>query len=270
MPVDPNEDTNQEENTSPWDSDLATAFEDEDLRTKVSEFLGEKVQPYVTKIEQDSKPNRDAQRLWEGFNESPVDTYIAVSREIYGPEVADKVAAILQGGDAPVEESPATDTTEETQETEEETPTTKLSFDDLPPEVKEVVAQTQAAKQKEAYYGEIDRVTAEHADSLPKGEDDKPQLNVDLFHPFVVAADGDFDKAWDAYEAFQSQAKETFGIQVPAVDEDGKPVPPTTLDSQTRDSSATPPQEVKYESLDEAMDAFFDEQKSPPPTVGAA
>lgn len=269
MPKEDTEDTTQNENASPWDSDLAAAFEDEELRTQVSEFLGEKVQPYVTKIEQDSKPNRDAQRLWEGFNEAPVDTYIAVSREIYGPEVADKVAAILQG-EEPAEETPASDTTDTT-ETEEETPaSTKPAFDDLPPEVKEVVAQVQAEKQKAAYYEEIDRVTQEHADDLPKGEDEKPQLNVDLFHPFVVSADGDFDKAWDAYAAFQSQAKETFGIKVPEVGEDGKPIPPTAIDSQTRDASATPPQEVKYGSLDEAMDAFFDEQKTPPPTVGAA
>jgi hypothetical protein len=266
-------DTSQEQeqsNGAPWDADLAAVFEDEEQRQAVGEFLASKVQPYVTQLEQNSRPNRDATRLWEGFAEEPVNTYIQVSRELYGDDVADKVAAILQGG-SPQEQTEPSDTqttTEEGDVTPPETEAKGISFDDLPVEVREAISRQQAEEQRKAYYAEIERVTAEHADDLPKDEAGKPKLNVDLFHPFVVASDGDFDRAFEAYNEFYDTAKKEFGIQVP--DSEQVDTPPTTIDSQTRDASATPPQKVEYESLDQAIDAFIDEQNAPPPTVGAA
>lgn len=254
----------QEDTGAPWSTDLADAFEDEEQRKAVDEFLAKNVQPYVTKLEQESRPTRDATRLWEGFNESPVETYVQVSRELYGEEVADQVAAILQG-EAQEEQVPSdTQGTEETATPDTQTPK-GVSLDDLPVEVREAVAKQQAEEQRVAYYEEIDRVTKEHVDDLPKDAEGKAELDVDLFHPFVVAEGGDFDRAFAAYNQFYENAKKKFGIQVP----DGENVePPTTIDSQTRDASATPPQETNYESLDDAIDAFLDEQHAPPPTVG--
>lgn len=259
--------TSGQEQTSslPWEKDLAERFEDESVREQVSAFLGETVQPYVTRIEQEARPSRDATRLWEGFNENPVETYVQVSRELYGPEVAERVAAILQG-ESPEEHEPSESTPPAPSEEEQETQ--GVSFDDLPVEVKEAVARQQAEEQRQAYYSEIERVKTENAETLPKDEEGNPRLNVDLFHPFVVAADGDFDAAFEAYTEFYSQAKNEFGIQVPSGEE--VEVPPATINSETRDAGETPPQEVKYDSLEDAMDAFFDEQNAPPPTVGTA
>jgi len=185
-------------------------FEDEDLRTKVSEFLGETVQPYVTKIEQEARPNRDATRLWEGFNENPVATYVQVSRELYGDEVADRVAAILQGDEAPAE-VPSDTATETEQPASEPSEQQGVKFDDLPVEVREAVAKQQEEDQRKAYYGEIDRVKADNADSLPKDEEGNPELDVDLFHPFVVANNGDFDAAFAAYNEFYARARRSSG-----------------------------------------------------------
>lgn len=263
--------TSEQEQTSgnPWDQDLAGTFEDEAVRNQVSDFLGEHVQPYVTRLEQDSRPNRDATRLWEGFAETPVQTYVQVSRELFGDEVADRVAATLQGEEGG-EPTPAPDTQTTTPDTQTITPPEgqtddgPIPFEKLPPNVQEAVAKQEAEEQRAAYYEEVDRVTKEHADALPKNDEGEPQLNVDLFHPFVVAADGDFDQAWASFEQFYTNAKKEWGAP-----QEGE-TPPPAIDSQTRDASTTPPQEVEYKSLDEAMDAWFDEQKSPPPTVGAA
>lgn len=254
---------------TPWASDLEEAFEDETQRGAVSDFLAKTVQPYVTKIEQDSRPDRDAARLWKEFNDSPAETAVQVSRELFGDEIADQFVAILQGeegepaepkpaeGDEPVEATPA----------EGDEPR-KIKFEDLPGEVQEAFQAQKAEEERVAYYDEIDRLVEEHADDLPKGEDEKPQLNINQFHPFVVATNGDFDAAYEGYAKWRDEAKEEFGIQVP----DGEQVtdPPQTINSETRDSATKPPTEKEYATFDEAMDDFFEDQKTPPPTVGSA
>lgn len=260
------DDTDTEVTTAPWDSDLETAFEDEDVRQRVSDFLGSKVQPYVTKVEQDSKPNRDATRLWKGFEESPVDTSVAVVKELYGDDIADQFASLLQGG-ASVEDA-AKKVEDDTQVDVTDTSAVadgKVKFEDLPPQVQNAVAAQEQDTQRKAYYNEIDRVKTENADKLPKDAEDNPQLDVDLFHPFVVAANGDFDEAAQAYFKWIDQAKSQFGIKVPTTDDI-----PVVVNSETKDSSAKPPTEETFDSLDDAMDSFFKDQQTPPPTVGTA
>jgi hypothetical protein len=260
------------ETTNPWDSDLEAAFTDEGQRTAVSEFLAANVQPYVTKLEQESKPERDATLLWEQFHEAPADTLIQVTRELYGDERADALAGQLTGEpEAPTAEPEAGN--EGNEPTTPETTTEGIKFDDLPPEVKEFIAQGQQNKQREQYYGEIERIANAHAEELPKDEDGKPKLDADVFHPFVIAADGNFDAAYDGFTKWVGQAKETFGINVPdaeavAAAAEGK-TPPPTIDSKTRDSQAPAPVVKENATLDDALDDMFSELNAPPPTVGA-
>jgi len=256
---------------NPWDDKVASAFDDPEVQAKVSEFLGKEIQPYVTQLEQNTKPNRDATRLWEALETAPVETSIQVVKEMFGDEIGESFATILQGGDPTAE----VETPEETPAEEGEEESQKVKFEDLPPEVQNAIAAQQQEEQKKAYYSEIDRVKEEHADRLPKtgeGDDAEVVLDVDLFHPFVVAANGDFDQAIEAYASWQDKAKETFGIQVPesASAEGESTDPPPVIDSTTRDASATPPTEKTYDSLDDAIDDFFADQKNPPPTVGTA
>lgn len=258
------------EGKSPWEDDVAAAFEDEDIAQKVSAFLGEKVQPYVTKVEQEAAPNRDAANLYTAFAEQPVETSIQTTRELYGDEIADKFAALLSGGDTAeeaatkVQAQTAVDVTDQTAATSKQ-----IEFDQLPPEVKEQFAQQSAKNQREAYQAELDKTIEAHkAELTPEGAEG-PQFDKELFHPFVVASQGDFEKAFTAYQNFQNQAKEKWGIQVPDTG-DGKTTPPPVMNSTTKASGTKPPQEVKYESLDEAMDAFFEEANQAPPTVGSA
>lgn len=253
---------------APWAADLAEAFPDEEQRKTVNDFLSGTVQPYVTKIEQDSRPDRDAARLWKEFNDNPAETAIQVTRELFGDEIADAYVAILQGEEA---ETPAKPEGEEEGEKpsdtqEVETPDRAIKFEDLPTEVQEVFQAQKAEEERTAYYAEIDRLVEEHADDLPKGEDDKPTLNVNQFHPFVVATNGDFDAAFEGFQAWRNEAQEEFGIKVP----DGEGAAPQTINSETRDASAKPPTEKEYGDFGEAIDDFLEEQKAPPPTVGSA
>jgi len=252
------------EKSAPWDSDLAAAFEDEATREAVSEFLGEKVQPYVTKIEQESKPDRDASLLWEQFHEEPVATTIQVIKELYGEDKADAFAAILQGESE--ENQPSS---EDVTKTEENAPEDKsVEFDQLPPEVQELIQNQRLEESRKAYYGEIDRIKEEHKDELPKDEEGNPRLDADTFHPFVVAAEGDFDEAYKGFQNWITAARKAAGIATEETSTEGNE-PPPTIDSKARDASTTVPTKKEHPTFEDAMDEMFEELKAPPPTVGA-
>lgn len=254
------------EKSNPWDSDLEAAFEDPEQRAAVSEFLGDKVQPYVTKLEQGSKPDRDATLLWEQFHEEPVDTTIQVIRELYGDEKADAFVAILQGEADKGNEPGKDDVTTETK-TEPGQDSAEIAFERLPPEVQQIVQKDRLEESRKAYYGEIDRIKTEHADELPKDTEGKPRLDADMFHPFVVAAEGNFDAAYEGFQKWIETAKREAGLATDTGD--GKEPPPATLNSNTRDSSARVPANEAHPTLDSALDSMFEELKAPPPTVGA-
>jgi hypothetical protein len=252
---------------NPWDDDLAEKFEDEDVREAVSEFLGEKVQPYVTKLEQESKPDRDATLLWEQFHEEPVSTTIQVIRELYGEDKADAFAAILQGEETEAPESGDVTKENEGERTEPSEPTdTSVKFEQLPPEVQEMIQNQKLEESRKAYYSEIDRIKEEHKDELPKDDDGNPRLDADTFHPFVVAAEGNFDEAYKGFQSWIDAARREAGLVTEEATEGNEP--PPVFSSKTRDASSKVPAQPKNQTIDGALDEMFEELKAPPPTVG--
>ncbi len=228
-------------NPGPWSADLEAAFDDPNQRAAVDAFLREKVQPRVTQLEQQSAPNRAAERLYDDFTQNPVDTYYSVTEELYGPEAAEAVKAALAGDDsAPDAEDDILDDTD-------------ADLSNLPPEAREAIEYVQEQRQEAAYNAELDKIKA-----------DKPDLDLDpeLFAPFVMAADGDLEVAVENYESFLTRFKPSEGGEP----EPTPQAPPTV--GQDRTGATTPPTEKSYESLDEAMDEYFAEQRSAPPTVG--
>jgi hypothetical protein len=259
---------------NPWDSDLETAFEDEAQRQAVSEFLSGNIQPYITKLEQEGKENRDANLLWEQYHEKPVETSVQVVEELFGKDKAEAFADLLQGveeaqeaAEKPDEEKPV-EPGDDTTEGKQGNQVTQVEFDQLPPEVQEVVSREQQESQRKAYYAEIDRIKTEHSDELPKDAEGNPVLNADTFHPFVISADGNFDAAYEGFTKWLDEARQTFGLTGQEPSTDGQTTPPPTIDSRTRDASAAPPTVKTGQTLDDAMDEMFNELKSPPPTVG--
>lgn len=227
-------------NPGPWSADLEAAFDDPTQRAAVDAFLREKVQPRVTQLEQAQAPNRAAERLYEDFTNSPIDTYYSVTEELFGTEAAEAVKASLAGdeGSPDVDDDILDD------------PDADLSS--LPPEAREAIEYIQDQRQEKAYQAEIDRI-----------QHDKPDLDLDpeLFSPFVMAADGDLEVAVENYEAFLSR----FGPKAEGEAPPPPEAPPTV--GQDRTGATTPPTEKHYDSLDEAMDDYFAETREAPPTI---
>lgn len=236
------------QSSSPWAQDLESIFADEAMRGQVDGFLREKVQPYVTQLEQSSSTDRNAKKLWDDFAENPVDTFIAVSEELFGDETKDAFINVLSG-----EESGEESDDDYTGHTADDDDSTTV---ELPEDVQEAVEWFQEEQRTREYRHELDRIKEDFSDV---------DLDEDLFHPFVVAADGDFETAIEGYKAWAEQAKEKYGINVPS---EGDVTPPPTTIGSTTTGNAPPPTEQNYDSIDDALDAFFDEQKSPPVTVG--
>lgn len=230
---------------SPWQSDLEAAFEEPEVRSRVDEYLRSKVQPYVTQLEQQSAPNRDANRLWESFHEDPLATYEQVTREVLDEERAERIAAILRG-EEPDEDDGYGDWDDDEDEDE--------GTQQYPPEIQELIEE----RQRQQYESVLEDVKT-------KLEEEGVPFHRQQFEPYIVAHDGNLDKAVASYREWVGEAKELFGIKVPKPED----IPPPAINSDTRAGSVTPPVEESYNSLDDAVDAFFKEQNTAPPNVGA-
>ena len=236
-----------EPSESPWSNDITEAFEDEAVRQQVDQFMRDKYQPYVTKLETDSVENRKANNLWNQITEDPRATFEQIAREL-NPRTADAVIRAFNGEEVPEANDPEPDEDEAIWE-----------MSDLPKEVREMVEAHKENELQSLWDTELDKVKK----SFENNKD--VEFDEDLFFPFISAADGDFDEAATRYENWYSQTQEKLGIKLPEVPDDP---PPTTINSASRQTQA-PPQEKKYDSLDAALDDFLESEKQPPPVVGA-
>lgn len=231
--------------STPWDSDLAQHFEDPAQQRAVSEFLRATVQPYVTKIEQESAPDRHAQKLWDDFTNQPAETFMAVAQEIFGDERAEELRRVLvdEGGTPPVSEE------------------YDVQLDELPPEVRQAVEFTQAQKRQEAWN-----------DALKQIQDDNPDIKIkeELFAPFVNATDGNLDTAVKAYRSHIESFAEEYGFErKPAEEAVETEDAPAVIGAATRAPSA-PPVETMPETIEDAIDELWDEmneKKNAPVTL---
>ena len=226
--------------SGPWATKLAATFADESTRSQVDAFLRSEVQPYTTRLEQQLAQGRDAQKLWADLQEAPAETYLSITSELFGEDAVDAVIELLASDD---------DDTVDVDTSQPDTPARD-------PEVEELLTERRQAKQKAAYDAELARVTEAHKDEVP--------VIADLFHPFVHAADGDFDAAYQGYKTYYAQFKSQFA---PADETPAAPTPPNTLGSDTGTAPA-PPIKKTYSSIDDALDDIFDDMRSAPPVMG--
>lgn len=227
--------------SGPWADALSQKFEDAGIRGEVDAFLREQVQPYVTNLEQERSQYKEAQEFLQQLESEPIETYLAMTQELLDEQAAQAVIEALTGTPQPQADQFA------------ENPYEGQFVRD--PEIEELLQRERERQAAELYDAELARVQAAHPDIKP-----------DLFHPFVAAAEGDFDAAYEQYREWDQQAQQTYGIQVP---DPNAVTPPPALGSESAAAPA-PPIERKYESLDDALDAWFDERKSAPPVVGSA
>lgn len=224
---------------APWAQDLNSIFQDEATRGQVDQYLREKIQPHTTQLEQQVAQSKDAMNLWQKLEQDPVDTYVAITQELYGPEAAQAVFSTIQ------QQMSAQ------QAAEQQGAPAQPPMSD--PRLESVINYVESQQNQQFYDGELARVQQAH-----------PDLNADLFHPFVAAAEGNFDAAYELYDSWTQQWNAAHAPADPAA-----PEAPNVMGSDTATTTA-PPVEAKKQSLDAAINDFMAENRSnreAPPVV---
>lgn len=218
----------------PWRADLEALIEDPTYRAKVDQFLRDKVQPHTTKLEQQVAAQKDAVRLYSAFEEDSTAAYVAVTNDLFGEERAQEILAYLQqhlGATPAPEQIPGQ---------------TQMPLD---PRMQQAIDYVEN-QQNEAFYAkEIARVTEANPDVVEH-----------LLHPFVAAANGDFDQAVELYHSAAADFASRFTNQP-----EGEPAPvaPAVVGSDTATAQAsTTPVEPKKQTMNEAIDSFMAEQRA--------
>lgn len=225
----------------PWAQDLATRFPDPAQRATVDEFLRSTVQPYTTQLEQRAQANERATKLWGDLETAPLDTYVAVTNEMFGEDAANALLATLQ---------------EQMNEAEAGTPEATEPVVSADPRLADALEWVENQRNQAYYDGEINRL---------KTTPDYSDVKVDYIHPFVAAAGGDFDQAVVLYREFVQQfgQEPTTAAAVEAA--------PQALGSDTQAAQASStPVEQKKQTIGEAIEEFVRETRpNAAPPVGS-
>lgn len=236
--------------TGPWANDLAALFPDEAERGRVDGFIRSKVQPYTTTLEQRVAESQDATRLWSNLNDNPIDTYVAMTTEMFGEDAGQVMLQQLQSvlnseapqGQAPTQQQQAAAVTD--------------------PRVEAALQYIETQQNEQHYENEMKRVT---------DDPNNAGIDPDLLHPFVAAAGGDFDQAVALYkgyaEKFTATANPDLNLPAPTTT---TPAPPVMGSDAGGAAPVTPPVQPQKQTLDEAINDFMTEQRAnreAPPVV---
>lgn len=222
---------------APWSTDLSALGLDESQAAAVDGYLREKWQPRMTQYEQQVAKLAPAAELWQDFQADPQGTYAAVGEQLFGDEFAQNLNGLWQPADE----------TEETPAAVEPAP--------IDPRVQALIDAEEARQQRAAYEARLAEVREQHQDVEPE-----------LIAPFVVAAEGDWNMAVQAYQHWMGQARERFGLTVPE-----EVLPPTAVGTSAAQGGTTPPPvQQQFGSLDDALDSAMDDMRAAraPSTVG--
>ncbi len=243
----------------PWAADLETRFQDPEQRAAVDQYLREVWQPRVTQLEQTAAEARTAKELYDDFNNDPLNTYLAITTELFDDQRAEAILRALDLDNEP-QGTPGTPAAP-AQPAAQGQPSTP----EVPSGLEDVVAYVRAQQAREYWSTNMDNVVKQNAELLPPGEDPVAQraLFEKMYSPFVVANEGNFAAATQAYKDWWETVKHTVAPVPPAAPE----TPPPTLGSQTAAPQGTPPVQTEYNSVGDAIDAMFREDFAPAPPV---
>jgi len=244
----------------PWTEDLKARFQDPETFSSVDQYMRETVQPYVEKLETASKPNREATRLWEEFHKDPHNTFAQVTREIHSdrPELAEQIIALANGEELPEPDMP-------------DVPDDVEPDDGLTAEQRGFIEEGIRSKELTQYNELLSGVEKELSD--PEREGGPVIYRKPQFEHMLVMAEGNLEQAKEMYVAWVDDAKQTFGLNIPAPGSlsltPETPAPPPTIGSGTAPGGGiTPPQEPsRGGDINSAIDDMF--TSTPPPSVGS-
>lgn len=225
----------------PWDQDLRQSFTDPAIQAQVDNFLRSRVQPRMTQLEQQVAQASEAQALYTALNEDPQNTYIEISRAVYGDEYANA----LQAQVAAEQQAP--------QQQYEQVQTQQAQG--LDPRVEAMVNDYETQQQQAAY----DAAKAEFLTNPAYAD-----IKSDLFDPFVGAAET-WEQAADMYRSWAANAAQAVAPTPPATQETAPPV----MGNQGGGTSEQPVQQKQ--SLHEAIDDWAStrgQNDTAPPVLG--
>jgi hypothetical protein len=218
---DPPADAQPQGQGSPWDQDL-NFIEDEATRQQVSQYLGQKVQPYVTQLETRAKPALD---LYNEYEQDPGGVALGMIEEVYGKDSAKAFAEyVTQGYD------PGTDP-------DTGQPVPEPSSQD--PRISKMLESWEATEQEKEWNSALSELQTQN-----------PDVEIDdlLFRPFAAMTDGDLNQALVGYKNFLATAQEKLVPQAA-----GDPPPPAPPALGSAGGATEPPIQPTGQSLDEAI-----------------
>ena len=191
---------------APWQADIAAALAAPDPAAALDEYMRTKQQPYITKLEAERTAALDKAWVFDSFNDDPAAALAEVAAQVWGDDVAGRMAELVAAGATPedAEEQAVTEAVTEADGA--------LDLSKLPPEVREAVefAQSEKAAKAEAetaktaadaqaaaeaeYMTWYDKTVADNADL----KSDKARANA--LHAYVAAAD-DMEAGLAAFRA---------------------------------------------------------------------
>lgn len=212
---------------SPWANDIRQAFSDPQVAATVDAFMRSKYQPRMTQLEQQIAQAEQAKQLWDSFQEDPAATYAQITRELWGDEAAQAAFAALENGQTPA-----------TNGTVEQTPAQESVAAPAPldPRMEAMLNDWERQRELEAYDAEIAKITAD-----PTNADIDP----DLIHTFVAAAEGDFNEAIQRYRAFAADFLTKYGL-TPAEANAQTQTAPAVMGSEAGGAGGDVPVQPKY------------------------
>ncbi len=232
---------------APWQADLEQTFQDPAVRGQVDAYLRSNWQPRMTQYEQQIAQAREAQQLFDAYQQDPDAANIAVNRQLYGDEYADQLASSLgrfdQVVNPPQQQEPVQQQQAWQQPQQQQAPQPSLEGDPVYDYWKDKYENDQ-------YDAAVDEFLKD-----PQYAD----INKELFHTHLKGAET-WDEAVASYRNYAAHWAQTRGENVQP------PPPPPTIGSQAVGAPGSTPAQPN-ESLNDAIDGIFSENRPLAPTV---
>lgn len=244
----------QYQSAGPWAQDIQQRFQDPAVQAQVDAYMREVVQPRQTQLEQQYAETEAARQLYTAYETDAEAANVAVNRQLYGDDYANQMAASLGRTDLLTQQAAAV-----TQPASAPAAPTQQQAAPVPPEYQEMYQEWSEAKQQRAY---DDAKSTFLAATDPQGNKVYADIKPELFDPFVAGA-STWEEAVGAYRAYAANFAQNGNSNEPP------PQPPPALGSTAVGAPGSTPSYPAGESLSDAIDGIFSENKPlPPPTLG--
>lgn len=241
----------------PWQADIEANFEDPAVRATVDAFLRSKIQPRMTQLEQQIANTANARQLWEAFQQDPNAAYASITRELWGDELAEEAFRAMEAKQNAANQPPAAPPA--AAPAEPAAPQQPV----MDPRYEQMFEEWQRQQELAAYDAEIERITSDPANA---------DIDANLIHTFVAAAEGDFDEAILRYREFATNFMLRYGMTPGEVAEQ-QAAAPAVLGQDAGGAGAAPPTQVEYrgqeglhQAIDDAVAQMTRNRQAPPVT----